>query len=179
MLDGYYKKFHSSIEKDEETDERATGERELGKDPKTGNPVFGKIGRYRLMIQIGEADDEENPKFASLMKDQSIHNIELEEALKLFELPRQLGEYKDVMVEANVGRFGPYVKYGDMFVSIPRGEDLMEIQLDRAIELIEEKLKENAPIATYDGLDVTKGKGRFGPFIKWNDMFINVLKRYA
>ena len=130
------------------------------------------------MIQIGEADDEEKPKFASLMKDQSIHNIELEEALKLFELPRQLGEYKDVLVEANVGRYGPYVKYGDMFVSIPRGEDLMEIQLDRAIELIDEKLKENAPIATYDGLDVTKGKGRFGPFIKWNDMFINVPKRY-
>ena len=178
MLDGFYKKFHSNVEKVEETAERATGERELGKDPKTGKPVFAKIGRYGPMIQIGEADDEEKPKFASLMKDQSIHNIELEEALKLFELPRQLGEYKDVLVEANVGRYGPYVKYGDMFVSIPRGEDLMEIQLDRAIELIEEKLKENAPIATYDGLDVTKGKGRFGPFIKWNDMFINVPKRY-
>src|SRR5690625_1839771 len=112
MLDGFYKKFHSNVEKVEETAERATGERELGKDPKTGKPVFAKIGRYGPMIQIGEADDEEKPKFASLMKDQSIHNIELEEALKLFELPRQLGEYKDVLVEANVGRYGPYVMYG-------------------------------------------------------------------
>lgn len=178
MLSGFYEKFHSNVEKVEETAERATGERELGKDPKTGKPVFAKIGRYGPMIQIGEADDEEKPKFASLMKDQSIHNIELEDALKLFELPRQLGEYKDIMVEANVGRYGPYVKYGDLFVSIPRGEDLMEIQLNRAIELIDEKIKENAPIANYDGLEVTKGKGRFGPFIKWNELFINVPKRY-
>src|SRR5690625_7162267 len=98
------------------------------------------------MIQIGEADDEEKPKFASLMKDQSIHNIELEEALKLFEWPRQLGEYKDVLVEANVGRYGPYVKYGDMFVSIQRGDGLMEIPLDRAIELSEGTRKEHARI---------------------------------
>lgn len=178
MLDGFYQKFHTNVEKVEETAERATGERELGKDPKSGKPVFARIGRYGPMVQIGEAEDEEKPKFASLMKTQSIHSINLEEALKLFELPRQLGDYKDLVVEVNVGRYGPYVKYNDTFISIPKDEDLMEISLDRAIELIDEKIKADAPISTYDGLDVTKGKGRFGPFIKWNDMFINVPKRY-
>ncbi len=178
MINGFYDKFHSNVEKVEETAERATGERELGKDPKSGKTVYAKIGRFGPMIQIGEADDEEKPKFASLLNTQSIHNISLEEALKLFELPRNLGEFKGENIEANVGRFGPYVKFKDTFVSIPKGEDLMEISLERAIELIEEKLKADAPIATYQGLEVTKGKGRFGPFIKWNDLYINVNKKY-
>lgn len=178
MIDGFYGKFHSNVEKVEETAERATGERELGKDPKSGKPVFARIGRFGPMIQIGEAEDEEKPRFASLLNTQSIHNITLEEALKLFELPRNLGEFKGETLEANVGRFGPYIKFKDTFVSIPKGEDLMEITLERAVELVEEKLKADAPIATYDGLDVTKGKGRFGPFIKWNDLYINVNKKY-
>src|SRR5690606_6620869 len=93
-------------------------------------------------------------------------------------LPKNLGEYKGEAVEVNVGRFGPYVKYKEMFVSIPKGEDVMEVSLERAIELIEEKLKADAPIANYKGHDVSKGKGRFGPFIKWNDLFINVNKKY-
>jgi DNA topoisomerase-1 len=178
MIDGFYNKFHSNVEKVEETAERATGERELGKDPKSGKPVFAKIGRFGPMIQIGEADDEEKPKFASLLNTQSIHNINLEEALKLFELPKNLGEYKGETVEANVGRFGPYVKFKEMFVSVPKAEDIMDISLERAIELINEKLKADAPIAKYKNLEVTKGKGRFGPFIKWNDLFINVSKKY-
>ncbi len=178
MINGFYDKFHSNVEKVEETAERATGERELGKDPKSGKNVYAKIGRFGPMIQIGEADDEEKPRFASLLNTQSIHNISLEEALKLFELPRVLGEFKGENIEANVGRFGPYVKFKDTFVSIPKGEDLMEISMERAVELIEEKLKADAPIATYQGLEVTKGKGRFGPFIKWNDLYINVNKKY-
>lgn len=178
MIDGFYNKFHSNVEKVEETAERATGERELGKDPKSGKPVFAKIGRFGPMIQIGEVDDEEKPKFASLLNTQSIHSITLEEALTLFDLPKNLGEYKGEIVEVNVGRFGPYAKYKDMFVSIPKGEDLMEVSLERAVELIEEKLKADAPIAAYKGHDVSKGKGRFGPFIKWNDLFINVNKKY-
>ena len=178
MINGFYDKFHSNVEKVQETAERATGERELGKDPKSGKNVYAKIGRFGPMIQIGEAEDEEKPKFASLLNTQSIHNISLEEALKLFELPRILGEFKGEKLEANVGRFGPYVKFNDMFVSIPKGEDLMEISMERAIELIEQKLKADAPIAIFDGLEVTKGKGRFGPFIKWNDLYINVNKKY-
>lgn len=178
MIGGFYKKFHTNVESVEENAERATGERELGIEPKSGKPVFAKIGRFGPMIQIGNVSDEEKPKFASLLSTQSIHNITLEEALKLFELPRNLGEYKKETVEANVGRYGPYVKYKELFVSIPKGEDLMEIELNRAIELIEEKLKADAPIATYDGKEVTKGKGRFGPFIKWDNLYINVNKKY-
>ncbi|HUH34412.1 MAG TPA: type I DNA topoisomerase [Moheibacter sp.] len=178
MIADFYSQFHSTVEKVEETAERATGERELGIDPASGKPVFARIGRYGPLIQIGEPEDEEKPKFASLLKTQSIHNITLEEALKLFELPRLLGNYKEFEVEANIGRFGPYIKFNDLFVSIPKDEDVMEITLERAAELIEEKIKADAPIATYDGKDVIKGKGRFGPFIKWNDLYINVNKKY-
>lgn len=178
MIGGFYGKFHSNVEKVEETAERATGERELGKDPKTGKPVFARIGRFGPMIQIGEAEDEEKPRFASLLNTQSIHSITLEEALQLFDLPKNLGSYKGETVEVNIGRFGPYVKFQDKFISVPRNEDIMEITLERATELIEEKLKADAPIAVYKGKEVTKGKGRFGPFIKWNEMFINVNKKY-
>src|SRR5690606_25574343 len=167
MIDGFYGKFHKNVETVGETAERATGERELGVDPKSGKPVFARIGRFGPMIQIGEAEDEEKPKFASLLNTQSIHNITLEEALQLFDLPKNLGNYKNEAVEINVGRFGPYVKFQDKFISVPKGEDVMEISLERAIELIDEKLKADAPIATYDGKEVMKGKGRFGPFIKW------------
>lgn len=178
MINGFYEKFHSNVEKVEETAERATGERELGTDPKSGKPVFAKIGRFGPMIQIGEVDDEEKPKFASLLNTQSIHNITLDEALTLFDLPKTLGEYKGETVEVNVGRFGPYVKYKDMFVSLPKGEDVMNVTLEQAQELIEQKVKADAPIGSYQGKDITKGKGRFGPYIKWNDLFINVNKKY-
>ncbi len=178
MIDGFYGKFHKNVETVGETAERATGERELGKDPKSGKPVFARIGRFGPMIQIGEAEDEEKPKFASLLSTQSIHNITLGEALQLFDLPKNLGSYKNETVEINVGRFGPYVKFQDKFISIPKNEDIMEVSLDRAIELIEEKLKADAPISSYQGKEVTKGKGRFGPFIKWDDMFINVSRKY-
>ena len=178
MIGGFYGKFHSNVEKVQETAERATGERELGVDPKSGKKVIARIGRFGPMIQIGEAEEEEKPRFASLLNTQSIHNITLEEAMQLFELPRNLGEYKGEVIEANVGRFGPYVKYKETFISIPKGEDLMELTMERAIELVDEKLKADAPIATFQGKEVTKGKGRFGPFIKWDNLFINVNKKY-
>jgi DNA topoisomerase I len=113
-----------------------------------------------------------------LRKDQSIETITLEEAMKLFELPRTLGMFEDKEVSVNIGRFGPYVKLDDQFISIPRGEDVMEVSLERAIELIKEKQNADAPVAFYENKPVTKGKGRFGPFIKWDGMFINVPKRY-
>lgn len=178
MMKGFYGKFHDNVENVQEHAERATGERELGIDPSSGKPVLAKIGRFGPMIQIGGSDEDEKPKFASLLSTQSIHDITLEDALKLFELPKVLGEFQGETVEANVGRFGPYVRYKDMFVSIPKGEDVMEITLERAVELIEAKLKADAPIATYQGKEVTKGKGRFGPFIKWGDLYINVNKKY-
>ena len=101
-----------------------------------------------------------------------------EEALELFKLPLTLGNHQGKEVSVNTGRFGPYVKWGDDFVSIPRGEDPLTVDMDRAVQLITEKQKADAPVATYEGKPVTKGKGRFGPFIKWNDMFINVPRRY-
>ncbi len=177
MIDEFYQKFHATVEDVQENAERASGERELGIDPTSGKTVHARIGRFGPMIQIGDAEDEEK-RFASLQKNQSIHNITLEEALKLFELPKTLGEYKGFEVEVNNGRFGPYVKFDDKFVSVPKEIEPLDLSFEQAIELIEEKLKADAPIAQYEGYDVTKGKGRFGPFIKWNEWFINVSKKY-
>lgn len=178
MIDRFYQQFHSTVEDVQENAERATGERELGVDPASGKKVYARIGRFGPMIQIGEAEDEEKPRFASLLKTQSIHSVTFEEAMKLFELPRKLGEYKGFEIEVNIGRFGPYVKFDDKFVSIPKDEDPMGVSFERATELVDEKLKADAPIAQYEGHDVTKGSGRFGPFIKWQEWFINVPKKY-
>jgi len=179
MIDDFYLPFKKDVDKTIETAERAKGERELGIDPITGKRVLARMGRYGPMVQMGEIlDEEEKPHFAALKRDQSIETITLEEALDLFKLPLTLGEYEGEQVYVNAGRFGPYVKFGEAFISLPRGEDPLEVDLERAIELIKEKQKADAPIANYDGKPVTKGKGRFGPYIKWNDMFINVPRRY-
>jgi DNA topoisomerase-1 len=136
------------------------------------------MGRYGPMVQIGDVNDEEKPRFAKLKQNQSIETISLDEAMDLFQLPKTLGEHDGKEVAVNVGRFGPYVKWGEDFISIPRGEEPLEVDLSRAIEIIGEKQKADAPIATFDEKPVTKGKGRFGPFIKWDSMFINVPRRY-
>ena len=177
MIDEFYSDFHPHLKEVEETSERASGERLLGQDPESAKNVYVRIGRYGPIVQIGESDDDEK-KFASLQKGQSIDTISLEEAMDLFKLPRTLGEYKGEEVEANVGRFGPYVKYAGKFISMDKGENPLDITLDRAIELIVAKEKADAPIAEYEGLPVQKGVGRFGPFIKWNSIFINVNKKY-
>ncbi len=178
MIDDFYNPFKEDVEKTIETAERIKGERELGTDPQSGKQVVARMGRYGPMVQIGAAEDEETPRFASLQKGQSIETITLEEALDLFKLPAVLGDYEGQEVSVNIGRFGPYVKLGEDFISIPRGEDPFTVDLERAIQLIREKQQADAPISTYEGKPVTKGKGRFGPFIKWNDMFINVPRRY-
>src|SRR5690606_4966877 len=100
------------------------------------------------------------------------------DALELFKLPRTLGELDGLEVSVNIGRFGPYVKWGEQFISIPKGEEPLDVDLERARTIINAKQKEDAPIAHYDGKPVTKGKGRFGPFIKWNDLFINIPRAY-
>lgn len=178
MMTDFYSKFHPRIEKVEETAERATGDRILGKDPKTGKNVHARIGRFGPMIQIGDIDDEEKPSFASLLPTQNISTITLEEALELFKIPFDLKEFEGKSVAVGVGRFGPYVKWGDTFVNIPRGEDPFSVDQERAEELIREKQLADAPIAAYKGEPVTKGKGRFGPFIKYQNLFINVPKKY-
>jgi len=178
MIDEFYKPFHENIEHTLENAERAKGERELGIDEITGKKVIARMGRYGPMVQIGQVDDEEKPRFAKLKADQSIETITMEEAMELFALPRVLGTYEEQELSVNVGRFGPYIKLGDQFISIPKGEDLHTIELERAVELLQEKQQADAPIAFYNELPVTKGKGRFGPFIKWNDMFINIPRAY-
>jgi DNA topoisomerase-1 len=130
------------------------------------------------MVQIGNIEDEEKPKFATIKSNQSIETITFEEAMDLFRLPLSLGMYQDAEVVIGAGRFGPYVKWNEQFISIPRGEDPLSVDMDRAIEIIGEKQKADAPIAHFQGQPVTKGKGRFGPFIKWVDLFINIPKAY-
>ncbi len=178
VLQDFYKDFHPKIEKVEETAERATGERQLGKDPKTGKNVIARIGRFGPMVQIGESDDEEKPVFASLMASQNIATITLEEALELFKIPFDLKDFEEKTVTIGVGRFGPYVKWGEVFISIPKGEDPLSVTQERAEEIIKEKKIADAPIATYKGEPVTKGTGRFGPFIKYQSIFVNVPKKY-
>jgi DNA topoisomerase-1 len=178
MMKDFYKGFHPQVEDVQENAERETGERVLGTDPKTGRQVSVRLGKFGPMVQIGTVDDEEKPQFASLSPDQQLNTITYEEAMDLFKLPKALGHYNDDEVEVNNGRFGPYVRYGKKFVSLPKGVDPLSVELDEAITYIKEKEKADAPIYMYEGLEVTKGKGRFGPFIKWNNMFINVNKKY-
>jgi DNA topoisomerase-1 len=178
MVSDFYGPFHSGVEHTLETAERAVGERQLGNDTATGKPIIARMGKYGPMVQIGSPDDEEKPRFAKLKSNQSIETISLDEALELFKLPLSLGEHEGLEVAVNIGRFGPYVKWGEQFISIPKGEDLADIDLNRAVEIIHAKRVEDAPICYYDEKPVTKGKGRFGPFIKWNDMFINVPRAY-
>ena len=177
MMQEFYDKFHPSVKEVEANAERESGERILGIHPESGKPISVRLGKFGPMAQIGAADDEDK-KFASLMADQNIGNITLEDALKLFLLPKNLGIYKGEEIEINNGRYGPYIKFGTAFISLPKGENPTDVSLERAQELIDEKTLADAPIAVYKGEGVQKGVGRFGPFIKWNGVFINVSRKY-
>ncbi len=178
MMKDFYKDFHPHVKDVAENAEREVGERVLGEDPETGKPVSVRLGKFGPMVQIGSVEDDEKPKFASLGPDQTLDSVTYEEAMDLFQLPKKLGEYKGEDVEVNNGRFGPYVKFGKKYVSLAKGEDPLSVDFDRAMELIREKEKADAPIYEYKDLPVQKGVGRFGPYLKWNDMFINVNKKY-
>ncbi len=178
MIKSFYTDFHPVVEDVAKNAERAKGERLLGIDPDSGKNVYVRLGRFGAMVQIGEATDEEKPRFASLQPGQTLNTLTYEEAMDLFQLPKTLGEYdKSEVIVAN-GRFGPYIKHDDKYVSLAKGENPMEVDMERAIELIEAKRKADAPIGEYEDLPIQKGVGRFGPFIKWNGMFINVNKKY-
>ena len=151
--------------------EHKAGERELGTDPKTGKPVFVKIGRFGPVAQIGSAEDKDKPLFAQLPSNLSIETITLEEALELFKLPRELGEFEGTQVSVGTGRFGPYVQHNRKYVSIPKGEDPMTITLDRAIELIQEKRETEQKrhlksFAEDEKLELLNGK--YGPYIAYD-----------
>ena len=177
MMGTFYDHFHPKVKDVEQNAERESGERILGTDPKTGKPVSVRLGKFGPMAQIGEPDDE-NKTFASLLPEQNIGTITLDEVLGLFLLPKNLGTHDGEEVEVNNGRFGPYVRFGKLFISLPKGEDPLDVTLARAQELIAEKQQADAPIGTYKNEPVQKGVGRFGPFIKWNGTFINVSKKY-
>lgn len=172
MMKSFYGDFHPNVLDVKENAERARGERLIGVDPQSGKNVYGRIGRYGAMIQIGEAEDEEKPRFASLLTGQQIATISLEEALKLFELPRYLGDYENKKVEANIGRFGPYIRHDNKFVSlkVKEGDEVMSITLERAIQLIEDKREadRNKFIKSFDTEDpiIEILNGRWGPYIK-------------
>jgi DNA topoisomerase-1 len=177
MIKGFYTKFHDNVEDVKENAERESGERILGKHPESGKTVLVRLGKFGPIAQIGAPEDEEK-LFASLNKTQNLGSITMEEALDLFLLPKNLGLYEGEEVIVSNGRFGPYIRFGTMFVSLDKGENPMEVDLPRAQELIVAKQKADAPIYHYEDLPVQKGVGRFGPFIKWNSIFINVNKKY-
>jgi len=171
MIAKFYKPFHENIETTLAESEKATGERILGIDEASGKEILSRIGRYGPMIQIGRVEDEEKPRFASLRPDQSIQTITLEEAIKLFDLPRTLGKSEEEDVLAAVGRFGPYVRVGKTFVSLPKDVDydVYDISLAQALELYEAKkiADANKFIKTFDeNPDIQVLNGRFGPYIK-------------
>lgn len=178
MIEEFYTPFHKTIENTMENAERASGERILGIDPESKKEVIARIGKFGAMIQIGRADDEDKPKFASLQPSQTIENITLQQALELFKFPKVLGNHNGQEIVVAVGKFGPYVKYDKLFVSIPKDEDMNSVNLQRALELISIKEQADAPIDSYENLPVQKGVGKFGPFIKWNNMYISVTRKY-
>lgn len=177
MIKGFYTQFHDTVEDVKENADRESGERILGKHPTSGKTVLVRLGKFGPIAQIGAPDDDEK-QFASLNKEQNLGTISLEEALELFLLPKTLGTFEGEEVVVSNGRFGPYIRFGKLFVSLEKGENPMEVDLPRAEELIKAKQKADAPIYFYEDLPVQKGVGRFGPFIKWNGMFINVNKKY-
>ena len=178
MLADFYTPFKKDVDNTIEKAERIKGERELGIDPESGKPVVARMGRYGAMVQIGTTEDEEKPRFAKIQAGQSIETITFEEAMNLFKIQGGLGEHEGKEVSVGVGRFGPYVKWGDDFISVPKGTELNKVDLEKAVGFIEAKKIAEAPVGTFDGKPITKGTGRFGPFIKWDGIYINVPRRY-
>ena len=178
IIHKFYDPFSSVVEDVQKNAKRETGERILGVDPKSGRQLSVKLGKYGPIAQIGKVDEEEKPIFASLLPDQQISKVTFDEALKLFELPVYVGDFEGESVEANIGRYGPYVRFQKVFIPIPEGYNPFNITIEKSIELITAKREAQKPILVYKSHDVTKGRGRFGPYLKWNNTFINVNKNY-
>ena len=178
MIKGFYSKFHTTVEFVKENAQRESGERVLGVDPESGRSVKVRLGKFGPMAQIGDPDEEEKPIYASLGPNQQLENISFDEVMSLFEMPKTLGVFEDQEIVVNNGRFGPYLKHNEIFISLPKGMLPTEVDLETSITLIKEKQLADAPVYVFKELPVTKGVGRFGPFLKWSGMFINVNKKY-
>jgi len=182
MIGNFYHPFKERVNNAMENAEREKGERLLGVDPKSGKNLYVKIGRYGAMAQIGESEDEEKPRFASLKKGQSIESISFEEALRLFDFPRSVGVYEDLEMTVAIGRFGPYVKHNGLFVSLDKTDDPASIDEARCIELIEAKRQKDRErfIKTYDeDPEIQVLKGRWGPYISYKKKNYKIPKTTA
>ena len=181
MIEDFYKPFHTKVEATVENASRNKGERLIGTDPKSGKNIYVKIGRYGPMAQIGETTDEEKPKFAGLRKDQSIETISLEEVLELFKLPRDIGQYEESDVRIGLGRFGPYIRHKSLFYSLVKNvDDPLTIELDRAIEIIEDKREKDRKkvIKVFEeDLELKLLNGRWGPYVSYNKTNYRVPKK--
>ncbi len=180
MIDGFYKKFHQKVTDAEgEKIDKSLTTRHLGEDPETGKPISARIGRYGPYVQIGDAEDEEKPKFASLLKGQLMETITLEDALELFKLPREVGFFEDLALVVNIGKYGPYVKHDGKFYSLEKTDDPMAVTEERLIEIIEakRKLDSNRLIREYDeNPDAKVVNGRYGPYITFGKRNIKIPK---
>ncbi len=180
VIDGFYRPFHTEVEKTLKEADRVSGERILGVDPATGRTVLVRMSSLgKPVIQIGtgeELEEKEKPRYANLRPGKNLETVTLAEALESFQLPRTLGVYEDLEMIVSTGRYGPYVKYGEQFISLAKGQDPFELTADEAIQLVLAKLEADKPVGFFEGQPITKGKGRFGPFIKWADLYVNVPK---
>ena len=179
MIGDFYTPFSASVEQTAVTGQRATGERVLGKDPETGFNVIVRLGRYGALVQLGSKEETETPKFASLLANQSLETINLEEALQLFQLSKQSMTYKNEPVVLGKGKYGPYVKYQDKFYSLPAGSNILEFTNNDVVTFLDDYFsRPQLPreIGNYKGELLTVNKGRFGPYIKFGDLFVSLAK---
>lgn len=179
MLSNFYGPFHSEVQNTLDNADRATHERELGVDPVSGKPISVRVGRFGPLVQIGTADDEEKPVFASLRKGQMIETITLEEALELFKLPKKVGEFEGKEMTVAIGRFGPYIRHNSSFYSLPKGLDPLDVEQDQAIQIIEEKRQKDKDkvIKIFDENPEAKiENGRWGPFVRFGKQNLKIPK---
>ncbi|MGN5953882.1 type I DNA topoisomerase [Sphingobacterium lactis] len=179
MLSNFYGPFHSEVQNTIENADRATHERELGVDPVSGKPISVRVGRFGPLVQIGTADDEEKPQFASLRKGQMIETITLEEALELFKLPKKVGEFEGKEMTVAIGRFGPYIRHNSSFYSLPKGLDPLDVEEGQAIEIIEEKRqkdKDKVIRVFEENAEARIENGRWGPFVRFGKQNLKIPK---
>ncbi|WP_099366268.1 type I DNA topoisomerase [Sphingobacterium sp. 1.A.4] len=179
MLSNFYGPFHSEVQNTIENADRATHERELGVDPVSGKPISVRVGRFGPLVQIGTADDEEKPQFASLRKGQMIETITLEEALELFKLPKKVGEFEDKEMTVAIGRFGPYIRHNSSFYSLPKGLDPLDVEEEQAIQIIEEKRqkdKDKVIRVFEENAEARIENGRWGPFVRFGKQNLKIPK---
>lgn len=179
MLSNFYGPFHAEVQDTLDNADRATHERTLGTDPASGKPITVRVGRFGPLVQIGSAEDEEKPRFASLRKGQMIETISLEEALELFKLPKKVGEYEGIEMTVAIGRFGPYIRHNSSFYSLPKGIDPLDVEEQQAIEIIEEKRKKDREkiIKVFDeNPDARIENGRWGPFVRFGKQNLKIPK---